>query len=370
MTVPVARKNTFFHKGKFLISVLAVASALTLIMLMFGLRAGLYATLTAYVDNIGADLIIAQSGVKGIFSSSSVVDLDIHEEIAALTNASEAGHIIVADVIFTKDEIKTPVILVGYDPDTEFGSPWKVGEGTVIGEDTDIMLDAWLAKRSGIEVCETVTLLGENFHVIGLTKGTSSWMSPYIFTSLDAAESLLGFSGSVSYHLLKLPTGANVTETQELIRNQFEGVEPLTPSEIAEADRRILATIMDTPILVLLTISIVIAIAVMGLTAYTSISDRIREYGVLKAIGAGRAILIRLVIQETLYQVVFGYFLSVGLTYFSAWGIMALWPQFNILIEPQTVIQTGLLALPMMLIAALLPIRRLESIDPISVFKN
>jgi hypothetical protein len=75
-----------------------------------------------------ADLVAAQSRVKGLFSSNSAVPLDVHDEVAAAI-ASEAGHIITADVILVRDDTKTPVLLVGYDSDTAFGGPWKIGDG-------------------------------------------------------------------------------------------------------------------------------------------------------------------------------------------------------------------------------------------------
>ncbi len=134
MAVPIIRRKLLYEKGKLAISVAGVASALALILLLLGFRAGLYATLTAFVDNIGADLILAQGGVQGMFSSNSAVALDLHERAASVADATEAGHILMADIIFTQDETKTPILLVGYDPVTTFGNPWKIGSGRTVIE--------------------------------------------------------------------------------------------------------------------------------------------------------------------------------------------------------------------------------------------
>ena len=120
----------------------------------------------------------------------------------------------------------------------------------------------------------------------------------------------------------------------EAIEAQVAGVEALTPAEMAAADREILAAVMDTPLNVMLFLSVVIGVAVMGLTAYTAIVDRMREYGVLKAIGAGGGRLARLVVLETLYRAVLGFVLGIGLSYLTADPIMRLWPQFAIVIRP------------------------------------
>ncbi len=370
MNASFTRRHLFYEKGKLVVSVAGVASALTLILLLMGFRAGLYATLTAFVDNIGVDLIVAQSGVQGMFSSNSAVPLDLHERIAGVADAAEAGHILMADLIFTQNETKTPVLLVGYDPATNFGNPWKIGSGRTIKENNEVVLDTWLAQRAGLIIGDPVNLLGQQFTLVGLSQETSSWMSPYIFVSLDAAEDILGLSGIVSYHMIRLPEGTDPEAASLAIEAEIPGVNAMLPDDIAEADRRILANIMDSPINVMLGIGFVIGVAVTGLTSYTAVIDNTRDYGILKALGASGIRLVRIVIIDTFYRAALGYIFGTLLAILAANFIMATWPQFNILLEPQTVGLAGLLTLLMSMFSAVLPIQRLNQIDPVMVFKS
>lgn len=370
MTVPLARRNLLHEKGKLLLSVAGIAAALALILLLLGFRQGLYATLTAFVDNMGADLIVAQSGAQGIFASDSTVSMDTHDLSARAARAANAGHLIVADIIFTQGETKTPVLLVGYDPRSAFGNPWNIGGGRAVQADDEIMLDTWLAQRAGIALGQEIDVLGRTYRVVGLTRETTSWMSPYIFTSLQSASSALGLNNVVSYHLLRLPPDAEAGIAAKTVEAEVPGVDALTPRQIAAADRRVLSTVIDAPLQVMLFIGAVIGAAVMGLTSYTAVVDQAREYGVLKAVGAGDRRLAILVVAETLYRAVLGFFLGVGLAYLAAALIMAVWPQFTIVIRPLTVLQAGGLALVMTVAAAFLPIRRLQGIDPLLVFKE
>lgn len=369
MSVPLARRNLLHEKGKFLLSVLGVATALTLIVLLMGFREGLYATLTAYVDSMDADLIVAQSGVQGFFASNSALPAAIHDDVAEASGAVETGHILVADVIFTVGETKTPVLLIGYNVETGVGGPWKLGQGRGVQAGDEVALDLWLAQRNGIAVGDRVDLLGRTFTVVGLTRETASWMSPYVFVSQAAAEEALSLPGVASFYLLRLPAGADVAAAAQAIEAQVPGVDALRPSAIALADREVLAAVMDTPILVMLAISVVIGVAVMGLTAYTAVTDRRREYGVLKAIGVSRSRLNRLVAAETLIRAALGFVLGSGLSVLTAQLIMAFWPQFTIVIEPASLAAAGLATLVMTVVAALLPIRRVAAIDPALVFK-
>lgn len=370
MSVPLARRNLVHERGKLALSVAGVAASLALILLLLGFRAGLYATITAFVENVGADIIVAQDGVQGIFASDSAVPLDIHDDVATAANAREAGHILVADIIFTWGETKTPVMLIGYDPATSFGNPWNVGAGRTVQQNDEILLDTWLAQRAGIALGDEILLLGRTLRVVGLTRETTSWMSPFIFTSLDTAAAALGLSEGVSYHLLQLAPGADAALVAAAIERSVPGVDALTPDDMAAADRRVLATIMDTPLQVMIFIGVVIGIAVMGLTAYTAVTERRREYGTLKAVGASSRQLGWLVMGETFYRAVLGFVLGVLGAYLAAALIMAVWPQFTIVIRPATVLTAAALGLIMTLTSAWLPIHRLRGIDPLVVFKE
>jgi putative ABC transport system permease protein len=370
MSVPFTRRHLFHETGKLILSIAGVAASLSLILLLFGFREGLYATLAAYVDHLHADLIVAQRGVKGLFSSDSAIPLAGHNDAVQAAGAVEAGHILLADVIFTHGETKTPILLAGYDPESQFGSPWKLDEGRLLEADGEILLDSWLAQRAGLQTGDEVEVLGDAFQVVGLTRETASWMSPYAFITLDAAADVLGVSGTVTYHLLRLPDGADVGAAGRAIEARVRGVNALTPADIAKADQRILATVMDVPINVMLAIGTVIGIAVMGLTAYTAVTDKMREYGTLKAVGAGHSRLTRWVVADTLARALLGYTFGIGVSYLAATLIMARWPQFNILIQIENLIQVGVLALFMSLAAALFPLRRLAKLDPLIVFKE
>jgi putative ABC transport system permease protein len=215
-----------------------------------------------------------------------------------------------------------------------------------------------------------VELLGREFTVVGLTLGTASWMSPYAFVSLDAARQILGLTNVVSFHLLRLGTDADLAAAQATIATQFDGIEAITPQQIASSDQRVVATIMDTPILTIVLISIVIGVAVMALTSYTSVVDRIREYGTLKAIGASPRDLAALVIRETLIQSSLGFVLGALIAYTSASIIVSTWPQFSIVISPMSVVGLGGLSIGMSALASFLPIRRIRHIDPLFVFQR
>lgn len=368
MSVLLARRNLWHERGKLTLSMLGVAASLTLIVLLLGFRSGMVAALRAYMDNMDADLIVTQSGAQGTFANSAI-PAAIHDTLAATSDAVEVEHALVADIIFTYGDAKMPAVLVGYNLETGIGGPWRLNAGRNVQGDDEIVLDTWLAQRAGLAVGDPVDVLGRTFQVVGLSRGTSSWLGAYLFVTRRAAEDLLRLPGTASFYLLRLPVGADAAAVARAIEEQVSGVETMTPAERAATSWRILGSVLNTPINLMLAIGIVTGVAVMGLTAYTAVIDRMREYGVLKAVGADASWLLRLVVAETAYRAGLGFGVGSALSYLTAELIVAVFPQFTIVIRPETLALVGLATLGMALAAALLPVRRIAAIDPAIVFK-
>jgi putative ABC transport system permease protein len=167
-SVPYARKSLLGGGLKLVIGVAGVAASLVLILLILGFRTGIYASITAYADNSGADLFVGQEGATGVVASSSSVSADLRERIQSASGATSLAAVTLADVIFEHGERKTPVLLVGYEPGNRLGGPWRIGEGTEPADDSsEILFDRWLALENQIKVGDTVEILGEDMEVVG-----------------------------------------------------------------------------------------------------------------------------------------------------------------------------------------------------------
>jgi putative ABC transport system permease protein len=368
MSILLARRNLWHNRGKLILSAFGIAASLTLVLLLLGFRDGMYAAVSAYTDSVGADLIVMQSGGQGQMVSS-VLPAALHETLAQTAQAVEIEHVLIADIIFDYGDFKMPSILVGYNVENGFGGPWSLGAGRLVAAADEIVLDTWLAGRAGIQLEERIDVLGREFRVVGLSRGTASWIGSYLFVSRNAAEEILDLPGIASSYLLRLPPEADVNAVAATIESEIPGVETMTPAQRASINWRILGTTLNAPINMMLLIGAVTAIAVMGLTAYTAVVDRIREYGVLKAVGASALWLSRVVITETLCYAAVGYGVGIVLSYAAAFLIMSVFPQFTIVIYPETIALTGVMTVVMTVFASLLPIRRIAAIEPALVFK-
>lgn len=151
MTIPLARKHLWHEKSKLLVHVMGIAVTIALILLLFGLREGMYTSWTAYIRNVEVDLVIVQTGNRDIMTSNSVLSAGAHNDIERVSDA-ETAHVLIGDIIFTHARHKTPVLLIGYNLDSGVGGPWNIAQGRAVERDGEMLLDIWLASRSDIEV--------------------------------------------------------------------------------------------------------------------------------------------------------------------------------------------------------------------------
>ncbi len=115
-------------------------------------------------------------------------------------------------------------------------------------------------------------------------------------------------------------------------------------------------------------VGIIVGIAIVGQILYTLTSDRIREFGTLKAMGASNWTLRQIVIEQSLWMGVCGYLPGVALS----WGV-ATWAMAEagviITITPVSVVVMFAGTILMCVGSALFAIQKINHVDPAIVFK-
>lgn len=117
-------------------------------------------------------------------------------------------------------------------------------------------------------------------------------------------------------------------------------------------------------------IAFLVGTLVVGLVTYTATVERQREYGVLKAIGAGNRRLYTVVATQALIATLAGSLGGIALAFGASALIEQLRPQFLVLIEPVAIVRSLVDGLGIALLAALGPVRVLAALAPADVFRR
>lgn len=364
-SVPVARRNILADRRRLATSVLGVGAALALILLLQGLWGGFRVQISAYEDNVGADLFVGEPGTRNFFGVPSVLPMEAVETIRAVPGVDEADPVAARFAVLNLHGRKQFAFLIGSYPG-HMGGPWDVVAGRAVDENDEIVVDRTLAGQHGIGLGDRLDVMGEPFRVVGLSGGTRSWMASYVFTSHHAVERLLKMPGTTSFVLVRTGEPVGVSEA---IRERTD-LAVLTPGELGDNDRALLARIMNGPLSLMLLIAFLAGTLIIALTVYSAIVERIREYGIAKAMGARPGRLFRIVLGQTLIigalGTTAGYLLFRGASLL----VVRLRPQMWVQVSWTEVGGAALAAALMAVLAAVVPTRRVARLDPASVYRG
>jgi len=365
--VLLARRNLFRDRTRFLLSVLGVAVAVGLILLLAGYRAGVYRQASAYLDNTPGTVIVSEKGIGDFLGTSSVLPADALRVVESTPGVGRVLPIVSQFVLFERHDRKDGFFLIGYDP-AAGGGPWELVEGREPAADDELVIDRTTARQHDIAIDEQLTLLDREATVVGLSDETTFWAGSIAFARISTLESLLRSPGLRSFLLVTPAAGV----TPEALRDRLAvpGAETLLKSDVIANDAKLMARVYDAPIGLMVAIAFVVGVLVVGLVIYTATIERRREYGALKAIGARDRVLYRVVTAQAAIAAVSGALVGVGLAYGGGAALMAWRPQFLVAIEPAAVVFVLASSLLMAVFAALVPARSVARLEPAEVFRG
>ncbi|MDQ2788139.1 MAG: ABC transporter permease [Chloroflexota bacterium] len=364
----LARSNLLHDKVRLALSVIGVALAMMLILLLFGLRSGVYAQISGYVNHTPGSVVVLQQDDDNILSATSVLPPGSADAARAVPGVAQVTPILLFVNILDLHEKKVFVYLVGYDPAIG-GGPWKLAQGRAPQTDHEIVFDRVLAEQHGIHVGDTLPLLGQPFTVVGLSDGTTSWMSSFLFMRKSAAESLLRMPGATSFLLVTPDRETTPTVLRDRLRS-VPGTDSFLKQSVVTNDQKLFGSFLDYPLQIMAVVAFLVGTLVVGLVIYTATAERHREYGVLKAVGARNGTLYRTVALQAVLTTGAGVVVGLALASGGARLIMTLRPQFLVTIGIGSIATTILAAALMALVAALFPVRVLASLAPADVFRR
>jgi putative ABC transport system permease protein len=364
--VPLGRRNLFADRRRLAASVTAVGLAVMLMLLLAGFDTGVRARSTLLESRLGADLYIAQPGTNSLQGDVSIIPASDVNVARADPGVAWAGPLRALFVIVDLRGYKQPVYLLG-SVQGERGGPWRISRGRRAVADDEIVISPVLAHRYGLHLGGTLPLMGRSFRIVGFASDAAGFMVTFAYVTHSATDSLLSAPGTTSVVLIAARPGQAAAVQARL---QAKGFNVVPKAEMAAADRRLLTGIFGAFLALTVLIAFLAGVAVISLTAYTSVVERRREYGVVKAIGATGRHLSAVVVGQSLVLAAFG--LAAGWLLYLLGRALILWyrPQFAVVITRGTIELAASAALLMAVLGALLPARRLEALDPATAYRG
>ena len=148
------------------------------------------------------------------------------------------------------------------------------------------------------------------------------------------------------------------------------GLSALTRADFSAQERALVQDMSAQLLQIMNLAAYLIGLAVIGLTLYAATLSRLRETGVMKALGAAPGRLTRVVVSQALWTVATATAVALGLTFALA-GILGLTSgNVSVVLGPGAIIQVAAGALVLAALGAIAPLIRVWRVDPMTVFRS
>ena len=354
--------NLLHRPLRSIISVLAVAIEVVMILSIVGIFMGMLNDQKQRTNGVGADLVVRPSNASFMNGMSGA---PMPVKFTAVFQ--RMPHVAVAAPVITNFSMGSAVeVLWGIDyPTYNAMKPFQfLAGGPFQGPYDAIVDDVFAHSQHGYHVGDSITVLNHSFRICGIVESGRGGRK---LIPIDTMGDLIGSSGRASVIYLKADNPANFGLIEDEIHNtkglgdyQVQTMEAIislyTPSKFPG---------FDLALSVVIWIAVTVGFLVIFQTMYTAVLERTREIGILKSMGASKGAIISVVLRETAVLAVAGVIVGVIAT-FGVRELLALrFPTFTVQLTSEWALKGALIAFGGALCGALYPAWMAARKDPI-----
>ncbi len=300
------------------LTILGIVIGIMLVVVILALSSGIKNTIAGALQTFGSDLIIIFPGkennpIVGFLGGQKFREKDLLdlEKINGVKFAVPMG---IGNLnVEYGGEIKSTMIHAAnwkkYVEVLESSQGIKLENGRWPENDevSEVVFGHLAAKalfKKEVSVGDEVVIKSKRFKVVGnLSEIGEQMLDNVIFVSLDMLNSLTDSRGAASA-IVKIMPGVNINLAAQQIKFQLSKQEVIRDFSVLtpeKADRLIgnVLSIIELVLIVIALISLIVgAVGIMN-TMYTSVLERTKQIGIMKAIGASRDAILSLFLIES-----------------------------------------------------------------------
>jgi len=345
-----------------LISVVAVALEVTLILLIVGLSLGLLNDSRTRTAGIGADVIVLPPGSSFIVGvTGAPMPIKIGHVLAKLPHVKSVAPVVTQVATGGTLEIIAGIDLASYE---SMSGPFHYLHGGPFEAPDDVVVDDLFAQSKHVKVGDSIEILNTPFRICGIVEHGKGARK---FIPISTLQDLNGSKDKATIFYLKLDDPANADEVVSQIKG-LSGMERYVVKSMAEylgmmttSNYPGLSTFID----VVVGISVVIGFIVIFQAMYTAVMERTREIGILKAMGASKLYIVNVVLRETVLLALGGIILGVIVSLMARIGLAHKFPLMKVIVDVEWILRATLIAIAGAIAGALYPAFKAAQKDPI-----
>jgi putative ABC transport system permease protein len=342
------------------VSALAVAIEVAMVMLFVGLAHGLVDESAQRLEGVGADILVQPPSSSFLLAlSQAPMPIKFGDLLKQIPHV-----LAVAPVLFNFNSIGGLNIIYGIDTPTfdRVTGGFAYHDGGPFLNPYDILVDDLYARANHIKVGQTISLLNHEFHVCGIVEHGKG---ARLFIPMNTAEDLLQVQEKASIFFVKCTEPGYTDDVSDAIHRLLPKYQVLPVKEYMSLMTSNNLPALNAFITVIIAIAVGIGFLVIFLSMYTTITERTREIGILKSLGASKGYIIALILREAGLLSAVGIIVGYGVAAVARKVILAKFPTLSIELTMEWALYAAILALAGSALGAFYPALRAAQLDPV-----
>jgi putative ABC transport system permease protein len=352
--------NVRCRPARTMITVLAVAIEVAMVLLVIGLTMGELKAGGKQTEGVGADIMVQPPGASWFLGiTSAPMPVSIGSVLSKLPHVRAVAPVLVQfntggflGVVYGIDMQSFDAVSGGFI--YKAGGPLK--------HPRDALVDDWFAGSHHSKVGNEIRILGHRFHIAGIV---AHGKGARVFIPLSTAQRVKGAPNGASVFYVKCTHPKYTAAVIDVIRK-------LLPDKKVLSVREYLSMLVSTGIpglkdfvSVMVVIAFAIGFLIILLSMYSTITERTREIGILKSLGASKTYIASLVLLEAGLLVVAGIVAGYLLAEAAKDLLIAYFPTIAIEPQPNWYLWAAILALGGGMLGTVYPALRAAALDPV-----
>ncbi len=311
-------ENLKYRPMRTALSVVAVGLEVTMILSLVGLCQGMLEDSARRARGVGADIWVRPGGSSVIsFSAPS-----IPQKMTVFLERQPHVEVVTGNLVHPIGGVDT-VTGIDLAAFKRMNGGFRYLAGGPFERGGDILVDEYYARQRNLALGSPLRILNRDWRVCGIVEPGKL---ARLIVPLDVLQELTANTGKLSQIFVKLDRPEELQPVIASLKAQLPNYQIYSIEEFTS-----LFTVENVPglrafISIVIGLAVVVGFLVVFLSMYTAVLERTREIGILKALGASPAYVLRIIVRETALLAVTGSLVGVGLSYVTRWVILAVVP--------------------------------------------
>lgn len=382
----IAFKNLLRHRIRSLLTLIGIATSVAVLFSIISFNRGFERGLTKELQRTGIHFMIVPSGcpheVASLVLHGAVIpkflDLKVMEHVENISGIELASPILVAQL--PNHEKNRVDLIYGMDMGhlDRLKPTWNI-KGFIPKGDDELIVGSEIASHDNIKVGDIInySTVKRTFKVSGILEKTGGQDDAFIYMPIRMAQEVFNKPGGATAIGVKVSRPEDINSVTEDLSRNVPGIQIVTMGQVMSS----LSSIANSGKVLSLSIAaiavIISAVGVMN-SILMAIFERTQEIGMMRAIGASRLDIFRIILKETMMLTTIGGVIGIILANIGS-GVIEIFvrrfmpyvPSGNMIaFEPGLAVSCIIFSLFIGVVSGIYPAWRASKITPIEAIKG